>query len=136
MKIMKISFVRKFELNTTEIEKVIKNYGTLEINSNILLNLDNIKKYLRYIPIKSNSNEFVFSHPLGSIKRINNNLIYAPFEYGNIEDLLSDSKACNVENSSNILIGNSASPTNNHVDAFKFIVKFKQEGQKIIVPLS
>ena len=72
MKIMKIAYKRKFELNTTEIEKVIQEYGTLEINKNILLNLNNIKKYLRYIPIKSSNNVFKFSHPLGSIRKISN----------------------------------------------------------------
>jgi len=75
MKIMKISYSRSFKLNIEDIEKIIKEYGTLEINSNILLNLDNIKKYLRYIPIKSNNNVFKFSHPLGSVKRIRSNYL-------------------------------------------------------------
>jgi len=70
------------------------------------------------------------------VKRINSNLVNAPFEYGNIEDLLIDIKEYNVKSANNILMGNSASPTNNHVDAFKQIVRYKQDGQKIIVPLS
>ena len=70
------------------------------------------------------------------IKRINNKLISAPFEYGTIEDLAIDEAVYEIKNASNILIGNSASPSNNHVDAFKHIATYKQNGQKIIVPLS
>jgi len=70
------------------------------------------------------------------VKSINPNLVYAPFNYGNIEDLLIDDNDNNVEKSRSILIGNSASPTNNHVDAFKRIYKIRRGGQKVIVPLS
>jgi len=69
MKIMNIKFTRDFELNEKNIAKIIKNYGTLEINHNILLNLRNIKNSLSFIPIKSKSNEFIFSHPLGVVKK-------------------------------------------------------------------
>ena len=69
MKIMHIEYSRDFELNEKNVAKIIKNYGKLEINHNILLNLSDIKKSLRYIPIKSKSNEFNFSHPLGAIKK-------------------------------------------------------------------
>jgi hypothetical protein len=68
MKIMDISFKRDFDLNEVELEKILKNYGTLMINHNILLNLCDIKKSLSYIPLKSIGNVFEFSHPLGSIK--------------------------------------------------------------------
>jgi len=68
MKIMQIEYTRDFQLSQENIEKIIKNYGTLEINHNIMLNLNNIKKSLSYIPIKSKSNEFNFSHPLGTVK--------------------------------------------------------------------
>lgn len=70
------------------------------------------------------------------VKKINSKLINAPFEYGNIEDLTIDSCKHVTKKGKNILIGNSASSTNNHVDAFKQIVEFKQKDQKIIVPLS
>jgi hypothetical protein len=72
MKIMQIKYTRDFKLNEKNIAKIIKNYGTLEINHNILLNLNNIKKSLSYIPIKSKSNEFSFSHPLGTVKKRSN----------------------------------------------------------------
>ncbi|QOP45422.1 M99 family carboxypeptidase catalytic domain-containing protein [Sulfurimonas paralvinellae] len=69
MKVMHIKYSRDFNLTQDNIEKIIKNYGTLEINHNILLNLNNIKKSLSFIPLKSKSNEFNFSHPLGFVKK-------------------------------------------------------------------
>ncbi|ADN08920.1 M99 family carboxypeptidase catalytic domain-containing protein [Sulfurimonas autotrophica] len=69
MKIMDIDYTRDFNLNIEEISKIIKNYGTLVINHNFLLNLNNIKKSLSYIPIESKSNEFYFSNPLGEVKK-------------------------------------------------------------------
>jgi len=70
MKIMGIKYTRDFKLNKNSINKIIKNYGTLEINHNILLNLNDIKKSLSYIPIKSKYNSFKFSNPLGSVKKV------------------------------------------------------------------
>ncbi|MDH4943551.1 M99 family carboxypeptidase catalytic domain-containing protein [Sulfurimonas sp. C5] len=83
MKIMGIKYSRDFELNEKEITKVLRNYGTLSINGNFFLDLNNIKKILRFIPIKSKSNDFSFSHSLGKIKEskgvyevyIGNNLV-------------------------------------------------------------
>ena len=69
MKIMGITFIRKFNLNEKEIAKIIKKYGILEINSNIFINLSNIKKSLSFIPISYKSNKFNFTHPLGAIKK-------------------------------------------------------------------
>ncbi len=70
MKIMGITFIRDFNFTEKNIAKIIKDYGTLSINSNILLNLTDIKKSLSYIPIKSNNNEFTFSNPLGMVQKI------------------------------------------------------------------
>jgi len=70
MNIMGIKFERDFKFNEKEIDKILKDYGTLSINNNILLNLCDIKKSLSYIPIKSKSNEFHCSHPLGVVKKI------------------------------------------------------------------
>ncbi|EDZ61626.1 hypothetical protein SMGD1_2299 [Sulfurimonas gotlandica GD1] len=75
MKIMDIAFEREFELNEKELNKILIKYGTLGINNNILLNLCDIKKSLSFIPIKSEGNVFEFSHPLGSVKKINGNFV-------------------------------------------------------------
>ena len=75
MKIMNIKFTRNFPLNENEIAKIIKNYGTLQINGNILLNLSDIKKSLSFIPIKSKGNVLRFSHPLGDFKKVRGNYV-------------------------------------------------------------
>ena len=75
MNIMGISFTREFELNEHKLADMLKNYGNLSINNNISLNLTTIKKSLSFIPIKSKSNAFVFSNPLGSIVRRGKNFV-------------------------------------------------------------
>jgi len=70
MKIMNISFTRNFDLNIKNIKEIIKQYGFLTINDNIKLNLSNIKKSLRFVPIKLAGNRFNFSNPLGGIKKV------------------------------------------------------------------
>jgi len=75
MKIMGIDYEREFDLNEKELNSILSQYGVLNINNNISLNLHNIKPYLSYIPLKSSSNEFKFSHPLGSVKKTNGNFV-------------------------------------------------------------
>lgn len=70
MKIMDISYTRNFELTPDGLNKIIQDHGILSINNNISLNLSDIKKSLSYIPIKSTQNNFIFSHPLGSVRDI------------------------------------------------------------------
>jgi len=69
MKIMGIKYKKNFQLNEKEIQKLLKEQGTLSINGNILLYLRDIKKSLSYIPIELKSNEFKFSHPLGKVQK-------------------------------------------------------------------
>jgi len=71
MNIMGIIFTRDFNFSEREISKIIRNYGSLSINDNILLDLRDIKNSLSYIPIKSKSNVFKFSHLLGDIRKAN-----------------------------------------------------------------
>jgi len=75
MKIMGINYTRKFDLSIASISELLENYGNLTINDNIVLDLNTIKKHLSYIPLKSKSNVFKFSHPLASYKRIKNRYI-------------------------------------------------------------
>ena len=72
MNITGIRFQRDFTMNLKEIRKLIQNYGYLTINDKIIINLSNIKKTLRFIPLKSDDNTFSFTHPLGSVKRTAN----------------------------------------------------------------
>jgi len=75
MNIMKISYSKDFKLNEKNLNKIIKEYGNLAINGNFEINLDDIKKTLSFIPIKSKGNVFKFSNPLGSIRRQGSNFI-------------------------------------------------------------
>lgn len=75
MKIMGIGFTKDFVLNENEIENIIKDYGTLSLNNNILFNLNDIKKSLSYIPIKSEGNEMTLSHPLGEVVQVKDKFI-------------------------------------------------------------
>lgn len=120
MNIMEISYTKKFKLNEKNLNKIIKDYGTLGINDNILLNLDNIKKRLSYIPIKSGSNEFKFSNPLGSVKNVNGKFIIyignqsvttlepqffkGARDYAKKFDVIIDGKAVSFDNTSDIFV--------------------------------
>ncbi|MDT8339314.1 MAG: M99 family carboxypeptidase catalytic domain-containing protein [Sulfurimonas sp.] len=75
MNIMEIGFKREFELDEKNIAKLLEEYGNLSINENISINLTNIKKILSFIPIKSESNVFRFSNPLGSMARDGHNFV-------------------------------------------------------------
>jgi hypothetical protein len=68
---MNIHYKRDFELNSKELSKIINNYGTIVINGNIYLNLEDIKKSLSFIPLQSSYNDFVFSSSIGSVKTQN-----------------------------------------------------------------
>jgi hypothetical protein len=69
MRLMGIHYERHFDLNLQEIEKLLKSYGTLTINNNFYLKLDNLKNSLSFIPLQSESNVFEFQHPLGSVRK-------------------------------------------------------------------
>ncbi len=72
MNIMGIHYKRDFKLTTKTLQKILKEYGYLYINDRIILKLTNIKKSLRFIPLKSSKNSFVFTNPLGSVKKDKN----------------------------------------------------------------
>ncbi|QOY53931.1 succinylglutamate desuccinylase/aspartoacylase family protein [Candidatus Sulfurimonas marisnigri] len=120
MNIMEISYTKKFELNESNLGDIIKGYGILGINDNILLNLSNIKKNLSYIPIKSKGNVFKFSNPLGSIKSSNGKFIVyignksvttlkpqffkSASDYAKKFDAIIDGKTISFDNTSEIFV--------------------------------
>jgi len=61
---------------------------------------------------------------------------YVPFEYVCLQDLLGDKINETVYGKPNIMVGNSADPSNNHVDVFEKLAKMDLKGRKIYVPLS
>lgn len=66
MQIMGIKYQRDFELDSQNVKEITKNSGKVTINSNITLELNDLRKNLSYIPLQSNKNALHFSHPLGS----------------------------------------------------------------------
>jgi dTDP-N-acetylfucosamine:lipid II N-acetylfucosaminyltransferase len=70
------------------------------------------------------------------IKKMNLKAKLASFTYGCIEDLLGDKINSHVLGQPNILIGNSADPSNNHLDIFYKLSKLDLQNKKVYVPLS
>lgn len=68
-------------------------------------------------------------------KLIKKNAINVKFSYYPIEFIFKDNRDLRV-NGNNILIGNSASPTNNHLETFDLLKKINLDDRKIVVPLS
>jgi len=65
MQYMGISYTRPFELTRENLIQLLKSDGNVTINNTSLLNLENLRSALSFIPLQSNSNTFLFSHPLG-----------------------------------------------------------------------
>jgi len=70
------------------------------------------------------------------IKKMNLKAQYAPFTYGSIEDLLGNKINESIKNQPNILVGNSADPSNNHLEVFLELTKLDLQDRKVYVPLS
>jgi hypothetical protein len=67
---------------------------------------------------------------------LNKNFIYAPFTYGSLELLLGSLINESAVGARNILVGNSSTAANNHIEAFKKLSKINLGDRKVIVPLS
>ena len=67
MDIMDIKYTRSFELTKAAVEAKLEAYGTLHINDNVALDLENIKPILHFIPLKEKNNQFKLSHPLADV---------------------------------------------------------------------
>lgn len=67
MKYMGIGYQRPFELTADTLKEIIRINGNVTINNNINLNLENLRTDLSFVPLKSERNDFNFTHPLGGI---------------------------------------------------------------------
>ncbi len=67
MRYMGIDYQRPFELTTKNLKEMIKINGNVTINNNINLNLENLRTDLSFVPLKSERNDFNFTHPLGGM---------------------------------------------------------------------
>lgn len=70
------------------------------------------------------------------IKKLNQNLKYLPFTYGNLESYIGDHSSVDLMNKNNILLGNSADPSNNHLEIIEKLSQIDLGKRKIITPLS
>ena len=69
-------------------------------------------------------------------KYLNIHIDYVPFSYGGTSRFIAQERYGDKVVSDNILIGNSAVPTNNHLEIFEMIRKSDLGKRKVIVPLS
>jgi len=63
-------------------------------------------------------------------------LKYLDFSVGNLEDDLLTGININAKVGNNILLGNSSSFTNNHIEAINILSKIELKNKKVIIPLS
>jgi dTDP-N-acetylfucosamine:lipid II N-acetylfucosaminyltransferase len=78
----------------------------------------------------------VISDEYGFVKKLKIEPKLSTFSYGTLENLLQSITIESVLNSKNILIGNSADPSNNHLDVFSKIANYNFGDRKLFVPLS
>jgi len=64
MKIMGIEFSRDFELTPDEVKQRVYNYGKVIINDSIELDLNNVKRVLRYVPLPKTGTTIKSDNPL------------------------------------------------------------------------
>ena len=70
------------------------------------------------------------------IKKLGINPQFAPFTYGSIEQLTAGISEFSLKDQKNILVGNSASLSSNHLDTFEQLAKIKLDNRLIITPLN
>ena len=70
MKIMGIKYTRNFNIdNYQDVQEKLFAFGSVKINNNISLTLNELRPVIRYIPLKKEGNEFKFTHNLGAVKQ-------------------------------------------------------------------
>ncbi|WP_298556295.1 TDP-N-acetylfucosamine:lipid II N-acetylfucosaminyltransferase [uncultured Algibacter sp.] len=107
-----------------DLYKRFKNYSQI-YNSNYYKTVHEIDVFVPVIPT-----EFEI------ISSLNTRLIYAPFNYVCLEHTIGDKMNNSVQGKENILVGNSASASNNHVEVFEKLSRIDLKNRKVIVPLS
>jgi dTDP-N-acetylfucosamine:lipid II N-acetylfucosaminyltransferase len=78
----------------------------------------------------------VLKSEMNLLHKVNSKLKYLPFSYDSVNNFSSGIDSINENLKCNILVGNSATPTNNHLEVFLKLSKLNLNGRKIIVPLS
>lgn len=89
---------------------------------------NNIKKIDLVAPVVPTEMEY--------IETLNRSIKYAPFSYVCLEHMLGDEYRSDFVKNNNIVVGNSATPTNNHIEVFLTLSKLNLGDRKVIVPLN
>ncbi len=94
------------------------------------IDIANCLNYITYMGILHKEEFLYFKQQ----KVINPHSLYIPFTYYPLEFIFKENTP--TVKGKNILLGNSASFTNNHIEAIDLLAKILQQNQKVIVPLS
>lgn len=71
MNIMGIEFKRDFDLNNYEqMKEIVYSFGKINLNNNFIVDLTDVNRTLRYVPMSENENSFEFEHILGTTKKV------------------------------------------------------------------
>lgn len=64
MRQMGIKYTRDFKLTPQSVKKVLADFGTATINNNAIVSLNNIRRFLKYFPLKKRKNQIKGKDPL------------------------------------------------------------------------
>ncbi|MGV0829845.1 TDP-N-acetylfucosamine:lipid II N-acetylfucosaminyltransferase [Empedobacter brevis] len=78
----------------------------------------------------------VLPNEFEKIKKINTKIKFLPFTYGYLEKYVGDNLNVDLSLKKDILVGNSADPSNNHISILLKLSQLDLTGRKVIVPLS
>lgn len=67
MDVMGIQYSKNIALTREDIQKSLKEYGTIKINNKFTIELTNTKYATRFVPMKKGDNLIEFTHPLGAV---------------------------------------------------------------------
>jgi len=64
MKQMGIKYTRDFKLTPKSVKRVLADFGTATINNNAIVSLNDVRRYLKYFPLKRRKNQIKGKDPL------------------------------------------------------------------------
>lgn len=109
----------------------VKEYIKNKVIFRAIKDIGDVCKNIKYFAPVLREDYHLLADELECFKRLQ----YVDWNYGTLEDHFVGDQAISV-NGGNILIGNSATPENNHLEAFHLIKDLDLHGRQIICPLS
>ncbi|QIG90175.1 TDP-N-acetylfucosamine:lipid II N-acetylfucosaminyltransferase [Chryseobacterium sp. POL2] len=124
----------KLNLNNIKDKLIYNNISFKILGNNILKKyykselLEAVKKIDYFAPVLPNE--------YSKIKKLNSDIKYLPYTYGYLEMYIGSNMDIDLSNKKDILLGNSADPSNNHISIIDKLSKINLEDRKVVVPLS